>query len=63
MLENKLEYYSFQGIVGVFQYSEPIPKIVASLDGLQDLIEANWSRVKIAVESVWKFVEILQKKD
>ena len=30
--------------------------------GLQDLIEANWSRVKIAVESVWKFVQIVQNR-
>ena len=27
------------------------------------LIEANWSRVKIAVESVWKFVEIVQNRN
>ena len=27
------------------------------------LIEAHWSRVKIAVESVWKFLEIVQNRN
>ena len=41
------------GIVGVFEYSRPIAEVVASVACFtRFLIEANWSRVKIAVESV-----------
>ena len=49
------------GIVGVFEYSRPIAEVVASVACFtRFLIEANWSRVKIAVESVCKFLEIIQ---
>ena len=42
-----------QGIVGVFEYSGPIAEVVALQAWLaRFLIEANWSGVKIAVESV-----------
>ena len=47
-----------QGIVGVFEYSGTIAEVMASLAWLaRFLIEANWSRVKIAVKSVRKFVD------
>ena len=47
-----------QGIVGVFEYSGPIAEVMASLAWLtRFLIEANWSRVKIAVEPVYEIVK------
>ena len=44
--------------------SRLIAEVVASLAWLaRFLLEANWSRVKIAIESVWKFVEIVQNRN
>ena len=47
-----------QGIVGVFEYSGPIAEVMASPACLtRFLIEANWPRVKIAVEPVYEIVK------
>ena len=52
------ENYSLQGIVGVFENSGPNAEVMASPAWLtRFLIEANWSRLKMAIEPVYEIVK------